>query len=547
MLKIKYNTFDQFVIAKNSMENHQQQTIKKIISDRSGEFMNRKFEELLATCGFNHVFSPTYTPQHNGFAEHANWTILNKAKCLLNESKVAKAINTSTLLTNLTPTSSRQNLSPYALWTGKSPFIKKLRVFGCQAVTLVPKNLMDWKLNEVQSPSLEPQAEVDESRVSDAPIEDRSNEGAVDEALSDWSQAPDIDRSNISPFSRQPEALLSTVCNTPRTFKKATSSPNHEVWLGVISRELKSMDNLKVWDVVDFDPSYKLVGTMWVFKIKKNHLNKVVNHKARLCAQGFTQTFGINVKSAFLNAPLSETVFLSVPQGVDLDRRKSAPSPTWLYVYVDDIAIFGKEVSSFKLELSSEFDIKYLGKAELIMGIRIAQSDGCITLDQQNFAEALLELYSMGDCRPVSTPLVPNQHLSPATDKEKSLFAALGVSYRSAIGSINYISTATCRDLLHAVSSLSQFLERPGINHWKAFLHVLWYLKGTQDLALTYRPESQHSIMAYRDTDWGNFTNTRQSFTGYLIWFNDCLVIWKTKKQPKFIPFNLRSRVQIPL
>ncbi|MBW0535864.1 hypothetical protein O181_075579 [Austropuccinia psidii MF-1] len=151
MLKNKSDTFDQFVLVKNLMENHQQRTIKKVVSDCGGEFTSKKFEELSASCGFTHIFSPPYTPQHNGFAERANRTILDKAKCLLNESGLAKkywaeAINTSTLLTNLIPTPSRQNLSPYALWTGKSPRIKKLRVFGCQAITLIPKNLRDWKL-----------------------------------------------------------------------------------------------------------------------------------------------------------------------------------------------------------------------------------------------------------------------------------------------------------------------------------------------------------------------------------------------------------------
>ncbi|MBW0511642.1 hypothetical protein O181_051357 [Austropuccinia psidii MF-1] len=95
--------------------------------------------------------SPPYTPQHNSFSECANQKILDKAKCILNESRLAKqywaeVINTSTLLTNLIPTPSRQNLSPYALWTGKSPRIKKLRVFGCQAITLIPKNQRDWEL-----------------------------------------------------------------------------------------------------------------------------------------------------------------------------------------------------------------------------------------------------------------------------------------------------------------------------------------------------------------------------------------------------------------
>ncbi|MBW0506356.1 hypothetical protein O181_046071 [Austropuccinia psidii MF-1] len=368
------------------------------------------------------------------------------------------------------------------------------------------------------------------------------------------------------------------------------------------------MDDLKVWDMVDIDPSYKLVGTTWVFKIKKNHLNKVVNHKACLCAQELTQTFGvyfkktysptgwlnslrvliafaatncllfhqIDMKSAFLNAPLSKMVFLSILQGVNIDRRKiclclnraiyglkqvplvwyqplkdwlfkvgfapctlapcilywSAPSPIWLYVHVDEITILGKEVASFKSEISSKLKIKDLGKAELLLGIRVAQGEDCITLDTQHFAEALLELYGIGNCCTVSTPLVPNQHLSSATDEEKALFVALGISYRSSVGSINYLSTATWPDLLHAVSSVSQLLEHPGINHWKAFLHVLWYLKGSQDFALTYKAGSGHRIVAYSNTDWENCTSTRRSITGYLVWLNNCFVVWNTMKQP---------------
>ncbi|MBW0566671.1 hypothetical protein O181_106386 [Austropuccinia psidii MF-1] len=119
-----------------------------------------------------------------------------------------------------------------------------------------------------------------------------------------------------------------------------------------IESELAAMNKLKVWDIVKLKSNYKLLGMTWVFKVKKDHLHHTVEHKARLCAQGFTQTPGINfeknyastgqlnslisliahsccddlnvhqidIKSAFLNAPLTETVYLSIPQGLDIDR-----------------------------------------------------------------------------------------------------------------------------------------------------------------------------------------------------------------------------------
>ncbi|MBW0591374.1 hypothetical protein O181_131089 [Austropuccinia psidii MF-1] len=112
------------------------------------------------------------------------------------------------------------------------------------------------------------------------------------------------------------------------------------------------MNNLNIWEVVELRREHKIVGTTWVFKLKRDHQNTVIEHKARLCAQGFTQTpsidfdktyaptgrlnslraliahacaknldfHQIDVKSAFLNAPLRETVYLSIPQGLDLNQ-----------------------------------------------------------------------------------------------------------------------------------------------------------------------------------------------------------------------------------
>ncbi|MBW0502369.1 hypothetical protein O181_042084 [Austropuccinia psidii MF-1] len=689
MLKHKSEAFDCFIEAKNLMETQHDRRIKRLISDRGGEFLNDRFKQLASSCGFIHTFSPPYTPQHNGFAERANRTLLDKAKCLLNGSGLpkrfwAEAVNTATLLCNLIPTPSRHNNSPYALWTGKSPRIKKLRIFGCQAIVLIQRNLREWKLGESgcrgiflgyendmssyrvmrlsdgkiviskhvlfdesvfpnspthlssTSPLVIPLVGSEEGSdnnesCSEEPCDHLGSQESVDEARrpendpssfnqeeegsdeitacppTDASTEPqpvvqsklrvigprhptlissDIDRSNILPYSRRAAALLSSAEVVPRTFKMAVNSTSKDIWLAAISKELKSMDDLKVWDVIELSSTFKLVGTTWVFKVKKDHLGNVVEHKARLCAQGFTQTAGIdfektysltgrlnslrtliafaasnrlrfhqiNIKSAFLNAPLTECVYLSIPQGLSHDRRKyclrlnkaiyglkqaplawyerlrgwlvkvnflpcvldpcvffwSGESPVWLYVHVDDIAIFGKDVDTFKIEISKEFEIKDIGEADLMLGVKVTQTKDFIALDQQHFSESLLELYGMSDCRPVATPLVPNHHLSLASEEELSLFNSLGISYRSAIGSINYLSTATRPDLSYAVSSLSQFLERPGINHWKAFLHVLRYLKGTQDLSLTYRRNDSSGIVAYSDADWGNCPDTRR-------------------------------------
>ncbi|MBW0462001.1 hypothetical protein O181_001716 [Austropuccinia psidii MF-1] len=137
----------------------------------------------------------------------------------------------------------------------------------------------------------------------------------------------------------------------------------------------------------------------------------------------------------------------------------------------------------------------------------------------------------MSDCKETSTPLVPNKHLGTATDEEIESFKLLKVIFRSAVGSIDYLSSATHPYLAHAVSSLFQYLENPGIRHWKSFLHVLRYLKGCQELSLIYPRNGTEGIIAYSNADWGSCKANRRSISGYLASFKGGLVMWKTRKQ----------------
>ncbi|MBW0479541.1 hypothetical protein O181_019256 [Austropuccinia psidii MF-1] len=138
----------------------------------------------------------------------------------------------------------------------------------------------------------------------------------------------------------------------------------------------------------------------------------------------------------------------------------------------------------------------------------------------------------MSNCKPTVTPLIPNQYLCPETDKEKEKLKSLQVNYKSAIGSINYVSSVTCPDLCFAVSTLSQYLEPPGIQHWKSFLHVLRYLKGGLEVGLNYPKSRKDILISWSDADRGNCMETRRSIIGFLSTFNGCLVLWKTRKQP---------------
>ncbi|MBW0484251.1 hypothetical protein O181_023966 [Austropuccinia psidii MF-1] len=88
--ELKSDAFEQFVIVKNRMESLHDQKLKTLVSDQGGEFVNAKFKSLAESDGFVDILSPAKTPQHNGFLERANWTIIEKARCLLNGSNLPK-------------------------------------------------------------------------------------------------------------------------------------------------------------------------------------------------------------------------------------------------------------------------------------------------------------------------------------------------------------------------------------------------------------------------------------------------------------------------
>jgi hypothetical protein len=79
--------------------------------------------------------------------------------------------------------------------------------------------------------------------------------------------------------------------NNPKTFKKAVSGENCAEWKQAINNKL---DNIKSHDVWLDCPSvpHKFLRSTWVFKTKPATALSPKKQKARLCIQGFLQTFG---------------------------------------------------------------------------------------------------------------------------------------------------------------------------------------------------------------------------------------------------------------
>lgn len=109
--------------------------VKALRTDGGGEYLNQQFKKYLELNGIQHIVSPPYSPTQNGRAERANRTIMESARCMLEDSKLDKkfwvqAILTAAHIHNHVPSRSHNDKAPLEYWTGKPPGLGHLRIFG---------------------------------------------------------------------------------------------------------------------------------------------------------------------------------------------------------------------------------------------------------------------------------------------------------------------------------------------------------------------------------------------------------------------------------
>ena len=79
-------------------------------------------------------------------------------------------------------------------------------------------------------------------------------------------------------------------------------------WIGAMSSVMVSLHENDVWDLVELPKGQKIVGSKWVFKLKRNEDGSVQRCKARLVAQGYSQEKGLNYDETFSPVVRSESI-----------------------------------------------------------------------------------------------------------------------------------------------------------------------------------------------------------------------------------------------
>ena len=90
LLRTKDEVLDYFKIYKAEVENQLEKKIKRLRSNRGGEYFPKIFDEFCEEDGIIHERTPPYSPESNGIAQRKNRTVTDLVNSMLDTTGLSK-------------------------------------------------------------------------------------------------------------------------------------------------------------------------------------------------------------------------------------------------------------------------------------------------------------------------------------------------------------------------------------------------------------------------------------------------------------------------
>lgn len=105
--------------------------------------------------------------------------------------------------------------------------------------------------------------------------------------------------------------------------------------------------------------------------------------------------------------------------------------PSWkcgVFIHVDGLCIMGKDTARLKAAINKCFVMEDLGDCVFFLGMRIVRDRKArtISLHQDKYILSILNQYGMAEFCPSTTPMIPNSHLTPASEPALKELLACG-------------------------------------------------------------------------------------------------------------------------
>ncbi|KAJ4755932.1 polyprotein [Rhynchospora pubera] len=270
-------------------------------------------------------------------------------------------------------------------------------------------------------------------------------------------------------------AYLASTSIEPTSFTQANALPE---WRAAMAKEIDALAHNQTWVLVPPPPDQRVIGSKWVFKIKRHSDGSIERYKARLVAKGyhqqegidFTDTFSpvvrpttirivlslavssnwsirqLDVQNAFLHGDLSNQVFMSQPPGFT-DPAKP-----------DHVCLLSKAIYSLKQSPRAWFH--KLSQALLTFGFASSQYDPSMFIAHVNGSTIIVLVYVddiiiTGDNQGLINTCIAHLHTQFAIKDLGSLHYFLGIAVTTTSEGLHLSQSKYIHDLLQKTNMLN--------------------------------------------------------------------------------------------
>ena len=280
----------------------------------------------------------------------------------------------------------------------------------------------------------------------------------------------------------------------------------------------------------------------------------------------------IDFKTAYLNAPINETIYLLPTEGMDCppnhvyqlgkalygipqagrswnviltellisEGLKQCISDPCIFVaqngelmvivYVDDVIVSSLH-KSVGLNLISEmekvFEIGEKGPVDWYLGISIDDRGDYVCMSQKDYVDKMLQKYEIDLTRTEETPM--NDKVKLIKNAQDELDHNFDI--KGKIGSLMYLAVCTRPEIAYAVSVIARMSNHPSRTVCNAVNHLFAYLNKNKDLGIVFIREENSEEEGFCDSDYAGDENDFKSTSGIVIFLGLTIICWYVSKQ----------------
>ncbi|RZB58914.1 Retrovirus-related Pol polyprotein from transposon RE1 [Glycine soja] len=324
-----------------------------------------------------------------------------------------------------------------------------------------------------------------------------------------------------------------------------SSSLLHHHLLMMMTQALEHSDT---WELVPLLPGKKVVGCRWVYAIKVGPNGEVDRLKAQLVAKGYTQIYGLDYGDTFSPVAKITTILLFFAmaaivigpyfhsiEGIVVSQRKyalcileeigmtnsrpidSPMDPNQKLMANQETSLPSSRIRALLSRLTCV--VRHAAVACVVHWSSVSRVHRLLVCCRRARERRLL--LSCASPAP-APPFVALETAAGRAAEEEKLGHGYGGRHSAAISNPQhhrylvaffqisatpfhhgrFLITLTRPNISFAISVASQFMQAPHVDHWKAMIRILRYIKKAPRQGLLYENKGNTQIFGFCEADW---------------------------------------------